>query len=293
LAQGSEFAFVLFSFAEQRGVLSRAVASPLVAAVALSMALTPLLLLAYEKLLLVRLGAASRPARAHDAIDEENPVIVAGFGRFGNIVGRLLRANGVGATVLDIDSDNVELLRKLGMKVFYGDASRLDLLRAAGAEKARLLVVAVDDHERVLEIVRAVKQHFPHLELLARAVGRSEAYELLEAGVTHVYRETFDTSLRVGVDALRLLGVRAAQALRAARFFSRHDEESVRELAALRKDKKVYISRARERIRDLEQLLTQDIAASYTSHDAAWDPTSLREEIRTLFGEDGAGGGSG
>ena len=151
LAQGGEFAFVLFSFATQNGILARSMAEPLVAVVALSMALTPLLLLINERLVQPRFGTLERQERAADAMDEDNPVIIAGFGRFGDIVGRLLTANGVRTTVLDVDSDHVELLRKLGFKVFYGDASRHDLLHAAGADRARLLVLAIDDQEKELQ----------------------------------------------------------------------------------------------------------------------------------------------
>jgi CPA2 family monovalent cation:H+ antiporter-2/glutathione-regulated potassium-efflux system ancillary protein KefC/glutathione-regulated potassium-efflux system protein KefB len=141
LAQSGEFAFVLFSFATQHGVITANVANPLIAVVAISMAVTPLLMLLNERLVQPRFGTREREKGEADAIDEHNPVIIAGFGRFGSVVGRLLRANGVGATVLEYDSDHVELLRKLGLKVFYGDASRRDLLRSAGAEQARLLTI--------------------------------------------------------------------------------------------------------------------------------------------------------
>jgi monovalent cation:proton antiporter-2 (CPA2) family protein len=279
LAQGGEFAFVLFSFATQRGVLNGPEAALLVAVVALSMAATPLLILLAERAVLPRVGAKETSARRADAIHEENPVIIAGFGRFGHIVGRLLTANGVGTTVLDVDSDQVELLRKLGLKVFYGDASRLDLLRAAGAAKARIFVVAVDGQEKALEIVRTVKTHFPHLTILARAYGRQHAYELLDAGVGHVYRETLDSSLELGVATLRALGFRAHRAVRAARTFRIHDEDSVRELAAVRHDKAAYLSRARERIRDLEEVLRTDRAEIQEGRDAAWDTDTLRQEF--------------
>jgi len=147
LAQGGEFAFVLFSFAVQNHVVSNTVANPLIGAVAISMALTPLALIINDKLIQPRFGTHENEEKEADSIDEENPVIIAGFGNFGSIVGRLLRANDVGITVLEHDSDRVELLRKLGLKVFYGDASRQDLLHAAGAEKARVLIIAFNDHQ--------------------------------------------------------------------------------------------------------------------------------------------------
>jgi monovalent cation:proton antiporter-2 (CPA2) family protein len=278
LAQGGEFAFVLFSFASQNSVIPGEVTAPLIAAVAVSMALTPVLMLLNERLIQPRTGTRESVEREPDAMQEEGEVIIAGFGRFGSIVGRLLRANGVQPTVLEFDSDRVELLRKLGLQVFYGDASRTDLLEAAGAAKARLLVIATEDHERIVAIVETAQKHFPNLTILARAAGRPEAYELRDLGVEHVYRETLDTSLRTGIDALRLLGRRGYQAHRAARTFRRHDEDSVRELGAMRHDRKAYFSAARERIQSLEELLLTEVEGPMEERDAGWDTDSLREE---------------
>ncbi|MFH2008484.1 MAG: monovalent cation:proton antiporter-2 (CPA2) family protein [bacterium] len=279
LAQGGEFAFVLFSFAAQQRVLSPEVTAPLVAVVALSMALTPLVMLVNERLLLPRIGTRELEDREADTIDEENPVIIAGFGRFGSVVGRLLRANGIRPTVLEYDSDHVELLRKLGLKVFYGDASRHDLLHAAGAERAKLLVIAVDAPEKTLEIVEMARKYFPGLKIFARAVGRPHAYELLERGVERVYIDTLDTALRVGVDTLRDLGLPGHHVHRAARTFRDHDEEALAELARVRHDKHAYVSRARERIRDLEQSLLAELEAADHRLDEAWDTTTMRREF--------------
>lgn len=279
LAQGGEFAFVLFSFATQNGVLGTEVTSPLVAVVAISMATTPVLLLLFERFLRPRFGTRERPAREADAVDHQSPVLIAGFGRFGHIVGRFLRANGVEATVLDIDSDHVDLLRRLGMKVFYGDASRVDLLHAAGADRARILVVAVDEPGKAMEIVEAARRHFPHLEIFSRARGRAHAYDLLDAGIDRIYRETLDSSLRAGVDVLHRLGRPAHAAVRAARRFRRHDEESVADLARLRHDRGAYISRARERIEELERLIASECEALAPEADAAWDSESLRKDF--------------
>lgn len=279
LAQGGEFAFVLFSFAVQNGIMSGEVVDILVAAVAVSMALTPLLMLINEKLIQPRTGTKEKEKREADVVDEENPVIIAGFGRFGNIVGRLLRANDVGTTVLDIDSDNVDVLRKLGMKVFYGDASRHSLLESAGAGTAKIIVLAIDDNEKIYEMVNTIKKHFPHLIILARAAGRQEAYRLLEAGVTHIYRETFDTSLRVGIEALQLLGFRLFQAHRSARVFRKTDDRDLRELASLQHDRKQYINSARDRIKDLEEVLSRELQDSGAERDAGWDIESLRQEL--------------
>jgi voltage-gated potassium channel Kch len=181
--------------------------------------------------------------------------------------------------VLELESDNVELLRKLGLKVFYGDASRYDLLHAAGAEKAKVLILAVNDHEKIIGIVHIVKKHFPHLSIFARASGRAQAYELLDNGVDHVYRETLDTSLRTGIDVLRTLGFRSYQAHRATKTFRHHDEESIDALRHLRHDRKTYIGQARQRIEDLEQLLLSELQDVGEHHDAGWDTTSMRKEF--------------
>jgi voltage-gated potassium channel Kch len=251
------------------------------------MALPPLLLLFNQRVLQPRIGTRQREQREADVIEEEDPVIIAGFGNFGSAVGRLLSANGVGTTVLDNNSDRVDMLRRLGLKVFYGDASRYDLLESAGAGSAKLLIVAFDDPEKTVELVHTVRKHFPQLAILARAGGRYEAYELIEGGLEHVYRDTLDSSLRLGVDALSMLGVRAYHAHRSARTFRRHDEESVRHLAGMRHDHKTYINTARQRISDLEQLLLSELEGHDETVDAGWDVESLRQD----FGERSASEG--
>jgi monovalent cation:proton antiporter-2 (CPA2) family protein len=276
LAQGGEFAFVLLSFAVQNSILSPGVASPLVAAVALSMAVTPLLFLAHDALV-KRLPQPDGPAREADAIDEENPVIIAGYGRFGTTVGRYLRSHGIGCTVLDLDPEQVDILRRIGMKVYYGDASRLDLLRAAGAERAKMLVVAVDDPVKMKQIVETARRHFPHLELLVRAPQRSHAYELIHDGVQHVYREVFDSALVCADDAYRILGGRAYRSARDARYFRRHDEKLVREMAKHWGDDKHFYAAARKAIAEEEELLKSGLGPAHEDH--AWDNDSLRAEV--------------
>ncbi len=285
LAQGGEFAYVLFSFAMKNGVIAPGTANPLIAVVAISMALTPLLMAFNERLVQPRFGTREQAKREPDEIAEANPVIIAGFGRFGTTVGRLLKAHDVKATILEYDSDHVEVLRKLGFKVYYGDASRYDLLRAAGAEHARLIVLALDDGDKILEMVHTVRKHFPHLTIMARASDRPQAYELLDAGVKYIYRETFDTSLRLAIDALRLVGSRAYLAHRAAKSFRRHDEESIRDLARMRHDKQAYFTTARQRIKDLERTLLAELHDSGGDRDAGWDTDSLREEFTEVIPE--------
>jgi glutathione-regulated potassium-efflux system ancillary protein KefC/glutathione-regulated potassium-efflux system protein KefB len=259
LAQGGEFAFVLFSVAEQQRVLAPAIIAPLIAAVALSMAATPVLLLLHEKLLMPQLARGGLRRRAADVITEPGgDVLLAGFGRFGHIVGRLLRAHGFRVTVLDNDSDQVETLRKYGLNSFYGDASRADLLRTAGIDKVQLFVLAIDNEEKSLAIIEMLKRNYPALPIFARAASRQHAYELLRRGIDHVYRETLGSALDLGSDVLRALGVQADRAERAVRVFKKYDEESVREMAMLDEDDDTYISRARQHIDNLEALLRAD-----------------------------------
>lgn len=277
LAQGGEFAFVLFSFATQNNVLTPAISEPLVAVVALSMVLTPLIMIANDKLVQPRLVTAA-PTREVDAIDDnESSVIIAGFGRFGQIVGRLLIANGFKATVLDHNPGQIDMLRRFGSKVFYGDASRIELLHAAGAEQAKLFVVAIDDREKALNTVELVRKHFPHLKILARAIDRSHAYELLRRGVDVVERETFGSALEMGVEALKLLGVRSYKAHRAAHTFKEHDEQALQEMANMGGDETVLVARSRQLARELEQLLRSDDHELSREVDRSWD-SALRKD---------------
>jgi voltage-gated potassium channel Kch len=277
LAQGGEFAFVLFSFATQANVLPIAVTSPLVAVVALSMGLTPLLMIINEKIVQPRFASVEEEREADEIDDNESPVIIAGFGRFGQIVGRLLLANGCQITVLDHSEAQIDLLRRFGWKVFYGDASRPDLLHAAGAERARLLVVAIDDREKILQIVDLARKHYPHLKILARATDRRHAYELIRHGVTVIRRETFGSALEMGVDALKLLGVRSHRAHRAAQTFRQYDEEALHDMAAVEGDDAVVLARSRQLAQDLEQLLQSDAEEMTQDVDRAWDISALRK----------------
>jgi monovalent cation:proton antiporter-2 (CPA2) family protein len=276
LAQGGEFAFVLLSFVVEHEVLTSAQAAPLTAVVALSMAVTPLLFVFNEKIVQPRFAQPARPVREPDAIDaasQENPVIIAGFGRFGHIVGRLLRANGVGTTVLDLDPDQVEIVRRIGLKVFYGDATRVELLHAAGAARAKLIVIAIDDDIKSVALVETVQKHFPNLKIFVRASGRVHAYEFQKRGVETFYRETFGSSLELGVDVLRTLGFRGHQALRAARAFRHHDDASVRELAQFWEDDDKYFSEARKRMEAFDQMFASDVPhQNRTAGDRGWDP---------------------
>ncbi|MEM9461908.1 MAG: monovalent cation:proton antiporter-2 (CPA2) family protein [Myxococcota bacterium] len=286
LPQMGEFGFVLLSFAGQEGVLGADLSGPLTAAIAISMAITPLLLLVNDRLVQPRFGTKECDDREMDDDMEEAPVLIAGFGAFGTTIGRLLRAKKVRTTVLEFDSDRVDLLRDMGLEVYYGDATRKELLDTAGAGHAKILVVALPNPGVTLELVHTAKKHFPNLTIMARAFDWQDAYDLLDEGVEHVYRDNLDTSLRMGQDALTHLGFRAHQAYRATQRFRQHDEESLRTLQAARtKGRGIYVSAARQRIEDLEQILRLDLAERDPTAEAGWDAGTLREE----FGRPGAG----
>ncbi len=285
LAQGGEFAFVLFSFARQSGVLTTEVTAPLIASVALTMALTPLLMIFNERVLQPRFGTRRAEAPEVAAIDAQSAVIVAGFGDFGGTAVRFLRANGIQPVVLEHDSERVELLRRLGLKAFYGDVRRHDLLHAAGAEEARILVVAVGGHERQLEVIHMAKKHFPHLEIYARAEAWFEAFELIQTGVRHVYRQNADTALRASADALYALGYERHQVHRAAQRFRRHDFEAMHDLAKTWGDEKAYMNLAKQRIENLEKIMLAEMEDG-TPHDQGWDVETLRDEFGNLVEAD-------
>ena len=259
LAQGGEFAFVLCSFATQGGVLVAQMANLLGVTVALTMAAAPLLMMINERFVQPRFRSVL-PAREPDEIDErDNPVILAGVGRFGHIVARLLVVNGFGTTVLDNDAEQVETLGRFGIKSFYGDATRLDLLHTAGAARARIFIIAIDNEEKALEVVDLVQENFPKLRILARATSRQHAYELLRKGVTDVYRETFGSAVDLSVHALGMLGLEGERARRTAQIFREHDEASVREMAQVQDDDDAaYVSLARLHIENLERALASD-----------------------------------
>ncbi len=277
LAQGGEFAFVLFSFATQNKILPPAIADPLVVVVALSMVITPLLMIIYERIVQPRFMTVVIDDEADEIDDNENPVIIAGFGRFGQIIGRLLMANGCSITVLEKDSGQIDMLRRFGFKLFYGDASRLDLLHAAGAAQAKLLVIAIDDQEKSLEIVDLVHKHFPHLKILARAIDRRHAYELIRRKVDVIERETFAASLDMGVEALKLLGMRSFRAQRIAATFRASDEHLLREMAEIEEDEQL-VARSRQNREELERVLRADDKELVHDIDRAWDVSSLVKE---------------
>ncbi len=284
LSQVGEFAFVLLAFAGQLGVLDAGWVATLMAVTALSMTVTPIAMLWTERVVLPRVGTRQAPDRAPDAPEEKHAVILAGFSHFGSTVGRFLRANGVEATILDHDSDRVDLLRRMGFKVYYGDATRHDLLEAAGAADARILVSAVEDPDTARSLVTTARKHFPNLTIMTRARHRFDAYELMDLGVRHVYRQHQDTSVRLGVDILRQLGHRAYSAHRAGQQFLRYDEAAMTRLAAARHNMAAYITSVREEIAHQEALLLADREIDPTSSEHAWDSEEMRARLTDVRG---------
>jgi glutathione-regulated potassium-efflux system ancillary protein KefC len=268
LSQAGEFAFVLFSAAGAEGILARETVALLTAVVTVSMLTTPLVLFVYERIVAPRLDRG--PERAADAIEEQHPVIVAGFGRFGQIVTRLLQGRGMGVTIIDHDPNQIDLVRRFGWKAYYGDVTRLDLLERAGAAEARLLVVAVDDPDATRAAVQLARGRFPNLAVLVRAHDRTDAYEYVELGVPAV-RETFGSAVEAGERALRILGVGAHAARRFAQRFRLHDEEQLVLLAPHRHDQKRLIERSQKARGDLEQLLREDEGRVQRGGESGWD----------------------
>ena len=275
LAEGGEFAFVLFAFGLNNGVFEASLVDPLIAVVALSMAMTPLLMLLNEKFIQPRFGTVEREEKAPDTIDRtidrKSRVIIAGFGGVGSTVGRFMQANDEEATYLDIDPDNVDLLRKMGLQVLYGDASRNDLLQAAGAAEAELLIIAVGNAEKTAEIARTARKYFPHLDIIARASGWEDSYKLIGMGVKNIYLDTLDSSLRIGSDALSRLGHRKYHVMKAMKTFRRHEEQYLHELAEMRYDKKALIRATKQRIEDLEKLMLEEREELHKDKDLGWD----------------------
>jgi len=268
LAQGSEFGFVVFGVASRARLLPGKWDEMLTLVVALSMALTPLLLIASEKL-----GSRDRgDERPDDVIDHHNaPVIIAGFGRVGQIVGRLLFASGTRATVLDHDPDQIEILRKFGFRIFYGDATRLDLLHSAGAAHAKLLVIALDDVAASIKLAEVAEEHFPHLRVIARARNVGHYIKLRQLKIRHIERETFESALRIGRRALEHLGVAPYEARERADRFRLHNVQNLEELLPVFGDESRRFSLAKAARAQLEAQFSQDID-SLEGHGGEWHP---------------------
>ncbi|GEN10663.1 Kef-type potassium/proton antiporter, CPA2 family [Myxococcus fulvus] len=260
ISQGGEFAFVLFALAVSFHVMSAHEADLLVVVVGLSMATTPVLYAAYERYVRPRFQKKAQTREFDVAPQEDHPVIIAGFGRVGQVVGRLLRAKRIGFTAIDASPEHIDFMKRFGSQVFYGDASRLDLLRAARADKARVFVLAIDDMEASLRTAKTVKEHFPHLVIFARARNRVHAYQLLDLGIEHVMRETFAGSMELGGDILQTMGLTFSESHRVMERLREHDEKLLRETARFHRDEAKLVEAAARARKELERLFEQDDA---------------------------------
>ncbi|CAM3057246.1 glutathione-regulated potassium-efflux system protein KefB [Vibrio neptunius] len=269
LSQGGEFAFVIFTAASAEGLLAQEQTAFLLVVVSLSMVTTPLLLMAQSKW--YARGLNDDAGSLHtDVVNREPRVIIAGFGRFGQIVGRLMYANKIRVTVLESDASQIQLLRKYGYKVFYGDATQLDLLRAAGADKAEAMVICTDSPDEIMKIIDLCQYHFPHLKLLARARSRVEAYQLLSHGVENYSRETFLGALDLGRQALTELGMHPYQAKRAEAHFRKLDNAMLKELLPQHHEDKQLAMRAKEARKELEEIFGREMEKDQQSKNF-WD----------------------
>jgi monovalent cation:proton antiporter-2 (CPA2) family protein len=260
LPTGGEFAFVLFTLAERGKVFDSATSDLLILAVTLSMMVGPLLLIAYEAVSTRWKRTAEAP---YDDIDAHDiPVIIAGFGRFGQIVARVLQVKGMPFTALDSSQTHVDFVRRFGNQVYYGDASRLDLLRAAGAQSARVLVLAIDDADASVRAATVVRQQFPHLRIFARARSRQHAFALMDAGVTEIIRETYASSLEMAGAVLEALGETASSAREAVRRFRQHDQQTLQAQYQVKEDEEKFLATTRAAAQQLESLFAADEASA-------------------------------
>jgi CPA2 family monovalent cation:H+ antiporter-2 len=279
LAQAGEFGFVLLTFSVASSVIPAALAEQLLLVVALSMLLTPLLFIAYDKLIAPRFVESQE--QEADEIDETGSVIVAGHGRFGGVVNRILLSAGIKTVVLDYRSEQLEMLRAFGIKVFFGDAMRPDLLHAAGIEQARMLVIAIDDREHATELVRYVTENYPHVYLVVRALDRHHVYELWSAGARDIIRDTFDSSVRAGRSALEALGVHPYDAERRVRGFLINDREQMFALASSfdptvpPHENEEYVRRTREFLDRDAEVMRGNSEAFASRLDRGWVPPTL------------------
>ena len=261
IAQGGEFAFVIFGIALQTQLMGSDTVNLLTAVITISMALSPLLNMANEKLLVLK---KKNVEPLYDEIKDEDPeVIIAGFGRFGQVFGRILRTQGIAFVAIDHDPDQIELVRRFGNKVYYGDVSRLDLLEAAGAAKAKYFILAIDDVETSLKTAELIKEYFPKIKLFVRARNRGHVFDLMDLGIKHVKRETFDSSAFFVQELLLEMGFSKQKASLLVERFRQHDEIMLREQYKVRRDDKALISLSKQGVAQLAQVLNDDSVQSY------------------------------
>lgn len=271
LAQGGEFGFVLFQFARNNGVLPQPLTETAISVVALSMFIAPLLFILHDKLIATRLQDTA-PERPADHIEEVGrAVLLAGFGRLGTDLGRMLISAGIKPIILDHNEANVDTLRNFGFEVYYGDATRLDLLESAGAGEAELIIITLGDHEKSIELVKLAQKHYPHLKIAVNAEDRKAAYEFMDLGVTTIRRETFGSALTLGQDSLQLLGFDPYEAYKIRRLFRKKDKETMPEMhKILRQDMDHYRTMYQKQTEDLAELMKKDREINMKELDKAW-----------------------
>ncbi|MCF4099641.1 monovalent cation:proton antiporter-2 (CPA2) family protein [Maritalea mediterranea] len=279
LAQGGEFGFVLFQFATASGALLPEHADLLNVTVAISMVITPILILIYDRLLSPKMVRDAQTEREPDDISVRNRVIVLGYGRFGQIVTRLITAQGFEATLIDHDAEQIELVKRFDTKVFFGDARRADLLAAAGAHEAQILIIAIHNPNTVTEIAAMVKKHFPHITILARARDRNHAHELMDVGVKHFVRDTFHSGLQLGIKALVALGYEEHRAYRLAKTFARHDIKMLHEAYEIKDDMEAIIGHARTAKELLAQVMESDLVDLDPANATNWTSDKNPDDI--------------
>ena len=287
LAQAGEFAFVLLGFAVTSRAMPKDLADLLLLVVALSMLLTPALFIFHERFLS---GSRQKEALKSDEIDEQESIIIAGHGRFGGTINHMLRGLGYETTVLDFNYDQLEVLRKFNFRVYYGDATRHDLLHSAGIEKAKLFIIAIDNKQQITELVKYCTEEFPDLHIIARAVDRHHVYDLYAAGCRDIIRENFDASVRAGRSALEALGVHPFEAERKARSFVKTDLRMIKKLASVYNpdvpvhQNEEYVKRAKE-VREENEAILRGKDRLYSSRtDRGWSPPS-RQDVKAVIDE--------
>lgn len=259
LAQIGEFAFVVLSFAFQLNIFTREQQDILLVVTALTMTLTPIIWILNERLVLPRIGTKEAEKRPMDHIEKQHKVLLLGFGHFGSTIGRFLRAHGIQTTVIDSNSNRVDFLREMGFEVYYGDVSRIDLLEAAGIASADFLISAIDEPDVNIALMKNLKEKYPKLKLMVRAKNRYDAYEFHNMGIEHIYRESFETSVRLASDVLYFMGFDKTATEEQAQKFIKLDAESFSRLAASSNNKKDYIFKARQEIAMQEKLMEDDL----------------------------------
>lgn len=279
LAQIGEFAFVLLSFAFGLNILEQEQMDMMLVITALSMSLTPIIGIINERFILPRIGTKESVKRPMDHIAKTQKIILVGFGHFGSTIGRFLRSHGVEATILDHDSNRVDFLRKMGFEVYYGDATRLDLLESAGIAEAKIVICATNKISVSKAIGKIIKEKYPHVEFMIRTKNRYDAYELLNLGNENIYRESLETSLTLAKDVLSKMGFRKYTLNRQVQNFIKYDEDSLRRLSQEPKDEKNYIFKAKKELEQQEKFLNEDFKRGIVEYDNHWDSEHIRKAL--------------